>query len=128
MERLRNASRWIAAVWLVSQLVAVVASTLILRAAATSIAVVAAVEHCECTGTDGACPMHPRAPAAPEHGECAMRNCSTPDAALVATATIPGVMPPVAVLHDGAPPRVLLVAPDLPVDRPDRPDLPPPRA
>jgi hypothetical protein len=36
MERLRNASRWIAAVWLVSQLVAVVASTLILRAAATS--------------------------------------------------------------------------------------------
>jgi hypothetical protein len=57
-----------------------------------------------------------------------MRNCSTPDAALVATATIPGVMPPVAVLHDGAPPRVLPVTPDLPVDRPDRPDLPPPRA
>ena len=124
MERLRNASRWIAAAWLVSQLVAVVASTAVLRATETRVAAV--VEHCECTGTAGTCPMHHK--PSPDEGQCAMRNCSVPDATLVATATIAGVMPQVCVPHDDAPPAALRASTVLPLDRPDRPDAPPPRA
>ena len=128
MERLRAASRCVAAVWLVSQLVAIVVSTAILRPTAAAPVVVSAVEHCECTGTEGTCPMHPRAPQPPDGGDCAMRRCSMPDATLAATATVAGVMPRVALPHDAAAPVSLLTPLELPVHRSDRPDFPPPRA
>jgi hypothetical protein len=126
MERFRSASRWVAAVWLISQLVALAASTTVLRATATTVAAV--VEHCECTGTAGTCPMHPHTPASRGDGQCGMRSCSIPDATLVATATVAGVMPRLSVPYDDAVPVALLARTDVTVDRPDRPDSPPPRA
>ena len=159
MGSLRHASRWPAALWLLSQAIVLAVSTLLLAAAPVRL-MAAPVEHCECDGsTARICPMHPHgksATAAMHHdaggmgaaggdeptpaeavpagdhagspGDCAMRGCGQPDAVVVPAPAYPGVMPRLpSVLQTTIAVRVPLQG-ALPLDRPDIPDPPPPRA
>jgi hypothetical protein len=125
----RRWSRRLAAGWLVGQLtIAAVAAIALSAVPAGRLAF--ALERCECHDGTAAetCPMHHRPGSAPlSTGQCAMRSCPPPDAAL-------NIVASVAILPEAVP--AVLEPVESPVaaaratvfDRAITPEFPPPRA
>jgi hypothetical protein len=126
----RGSARRFAACWLAGQLaMAAVAAIALSTVPAGRLAF--ALERCQCDdGTAaGICPMHHRSGPAPlSTGQCGMRSCPSPDAALHTVASSIGIIP------ESVPAVLEPVESPLSVDRVtvfDRaltPESPPPRA
>jgi hypothetical protein len=125
----RRSVRALAACWLAGQLaMAAVAAIVLSTVPAGRLAF--ALERCECEDGSAAdiCPMHHRSGPAPlSAGQCAMRSCPSPDAALNTVASSVGILPESvpAVLEPVESP--LSVARATVFDRAISPESPPPR-
>jgi len=125
MAYVRGRCRWLAAVWLCSQL-----TLLALTSATISAIPVPAAKPCHCPGTTAEiCVMHRGSARAPLSArQCAVRHSTNPDVTIIAVA--PGFGPaPTVRLHGGDPrPALVAIDPVLTLDRSAPPDAPPPRA
>jgi hypothetical protein len=124
MTRVRGQRRWLAALWLYSQLITLAFTS------STIAAMSPERKHCDCPGTTArVCVMHRGSAQAPlEARQCAMRHSATPDVTIITVA--PGFSPAPAVrLHEAeARPAPAAIDPILTLDRSAPPEAPPPRA
>jgi hypothetical protein len=128
--RIRQCSGWVAGGWLLSQ-IAVAVFTAALLVSGSTTALSAGEHHCECAGSTSTqtCPMHHGdGPGPLRQGECAMRRCPSPAAAVVPITTIAAILSPVPVLHTVYAVTAVFADDSVSASRSAQPEGPPPRA
>lgn len=131
---IRQRSGLVAGGWLLSQIAVAVLTAVVLVSGSTA-AVAAGEHHCECAGSTSTqtCPMHHEGSSEPaseplSDGQCAMRSCPSPAAAVVPITTIAAILPPVPVLQATHAVSAVVGGDSIPASRFAQPDGPPPRA